>query len=102
MRTTAMNPTSSTQSAAWPEGVIARYLTVGGATVDVRDFSDEEAAQAWCNGCDRYDTTDWPEDHPRFSPSCRMEHAADTARRWAQSHAESCRAMPRPEAGDLR
>lgn len=67
----------------WPEGVIARYLTTTGATVDVAERVGE-THWPWvstCQGCtqgheDRYDS-----------------HAHE----WAQAHAERCRALPRPE-----
>ncbi|MGW7597255.1 hypothetical protein [Streptomyces antimycoticus] len=82
---------ASTQT-DWPEGVIARYLTVGGATVDVRPDHDDKATQAWCDGCGRYDTTEWA------TGSYAREIAEEDARRWAQAHAEKCRAMPKPTA----
>ncbi|MFE0794738.1 hypothetical protein [Streptomyces mutabilis] len=83
---------SSTQtapSAAWPEGVIARYLTLAGiadpnATVDITDNGEETY---WryalsCAGCSMTD----------------MDSEKDDARRRAQAHAEKCRALPRPTA----
>lgn len=84
----------------WPEGVIARYLTVGGATVDITlgAFDDDrymEAVSA-CTGC--------PDQATRYEERNSIQDS-DTARRrvekrareWAQSHAERCRAMPRPQ-----
>ncbi|MGW7786021.1 hypothetical protein [Streptomyces tricolor] len=72
--------------APWPDGVIARYLTVAGATVDLRD--NEDAAR-WrydtkCTGCPHKDA---------FT-------AEEYAHHDAQAHAERCRALPRP--GDAR
>lgn len=63
---------------AWPEGVIARYLTVAGATVDVR--GGEHSASMTCLGCG--------EGHASFGE--RRTHEL------AQGHAEKCRALPRP------
>lgn len=66
----------------WPEGVIARYLTVGGALIDILD--NEDAAR-W-----RYDTK---------CTGCPYKNAftsEDAAHRDAQAHAEKCRALPRP------
>lgn len=56
-------------STTWPDGVTARYLTAGGATVDVT------AHNTTCTGC----ATAWPYGNA-----------------FAQSHAEKCRAIPRP------
>ncbi|MFI8279771.1 hypothetical protein ACIGBH_33705 [Streptomyces sp. NPDC085929] len=93
---------------AWPEGVFARYLTVGGATVDltsrlnVMTPPEPFATLAACSGCPAaQEFSHWrlmwqleggqdEEHHPA---------AADKdARAWAQAHAETCRAMPKPTA----
>ncbi|MET9956315.1 hypothetical protein ABZ135_32875 [Streptomyces sp. NPDC006339] len=55
---------------------IARYLTAGGAVVTVTNRHDSS-----CDGCGQAD-------HSDSEPS---------AREWAQSHAERCRAMPSDE-----
>lgn len=65
----------------WPAGVIGRYLTAGGATVDLR-ATDDNSHWYDCAGCGHRWT------HP--SESC--------IRRNAQAHAEKCRAIPRPTA----
>ncbi|MGC0317302.1 hypothetical protein [Kitasatospora acidiphila] len=99
----------------YPENVIARYLTVGGAHVDVYDATvtavpgrveiydgaewpaTKVSATAVCSGCTNkqiaQDTL-----HPLATegPSV-MDWAVANVRRWAQSHAEKCRAMPRPK-----
>jgi hypothetical protein len=66
----------------WPDGVIARYLTVAAATVDLTD--NEDAARfrynLACTGCPHRDVFD----------------NEDDAHRNAQGHAERCRALPRP------
>ncbi|MFF7411629.1 hypothetical protein [Streptomyces lydicus] len=89
--------TISTQN-SWPEGVIARYLTVGGATVDIEYASVSGVITASCYGCPwqrRTDTqglrTDTPEEEQE-----RVDDWMPTARKKAQGHAETCRAMPRP------
>jgi hypothetical protein len=77
-----------TATAAWPESVITRYLTVAGAaladrtiTVDLfgpqRDGGDLYAV---CRGCGY----SWSHN---YEPEIRQ---------WAQGHAENCRAMTRP------
>ncbi|MFD4220430.1 hypothetical protein [Streptomyces griseus] len=92
----------STQT-AWPTGVIARYLTVGGATVDlthrltVHNPPKPFATLASCAGCpateevSHYRTNWGSEEH-------NPEAADADARIWAQSHAETCRALPKPTA----
>jgi hypothetical protein len=74
-------PTSTTFAAAWPEGVIARYLTVAGATVDLTGGGNHTYYR--CTGCDFGKGTWWNE---------------RTALDHAQAHAETCRALPRPTA----
>ncbi|MET7457688.1 hypothetical protein ABZT03_38735 [Streptomyces sp. NPDC005574] len=76
----------------WEPGVIARYLTVGGATVELVEKPDEITGN--CNGCP-------DESHTfHFDPCCtgaRMERfVTSQASQWAQAHAEKCRALPRP------
>ncbi|MFD3955904.1 MULTISPECIES: hypothetical protein [Streptomyces] len=94
-----------TMQTAWPENVIARYLTVGGATVDLTDQLNvltppqPYATLATCTGCPASSehshhrlvwgmTVQREEHHP--------EAAVQGAREWAQSHAETCRAIPKP------
>lgn len=66
----------------WPEGTIARYWTVAGATVDIT--RSDTRVHVRCTGCpfSRTPGTSWDE----------------TAHEIAQAHAETCRALPRPEA----
>ena len=97
----------------WPEGVIARYLTVGGATVDLtakqipHTFPDGISGTrgltvASCTGCSA--SSDFPHWHIRkgtYGGSWDEdipEKANTDARDWAQAHADKCRAMPRPTA----
>ncbi|MFF2964256.1 hypothetical protein ACFVT1_36435 [Streptomyces sp. NPDC057963] len=72
-------------SEPWPDGVVARYLTVGGATVDLTIRLTLPPSPEPFNGGEPV------EEHT-------PETADEQARAWAQSHAETCRAMPRPEA----
>jgi hypothetical protein len=102
--------TTSTKTNAWPEGVIARYLTVGGSTIDVIERSsfygrtDPTETVATCAGCgDRSETFTWTQQIWSYTSDCFVEEtdegghrSAQKARTWAQSHAEKCRAMPRP------
>lgn len=75
----------------WPEGVIARYLTLAGAALgreDIAvDITDKGEETYWrygfaCSGCSMTDETS----------------EQDRARRSAQTHAERCRAIPCPTA----
>ncbi|MYS15030.1 hypothetical protein GTW73_13850 [Streptomyces sp. SID4982] len=70
--------------AAWATNVIARYLTVAGATVDITDAGEETywRYNLACTGCSK----------------TGMDSDEFSIRRDAQSHAERCRAMPRPAA----
>jgi hypothetical protein len=71
-------PTHDPRTAPWPDGLVARYLTVAGATVDVR--GSEHSASMTCLGCD--------ESHASY--------VLRRTRELAQGHAERCRALPRP------
>lgn len=89
----------TTQQTAWPDGVIARYLTVGGATVDTTSAyaePHEVALVCVCAGCSD-STTIYDGQWPEAPLSQRMEVALKHARKHSQEHAEQCRAMPRPE-----
>jgi hypothetical protein len=86
-----------------PEGVIARYLTVAGATVDLTHQltvvipPEPYATLAACNGC----PASSEHNHYRMVWGLTAQHeehdpkAADQdARDWAQAHASECRALP--------
>ena len=99
---------SEQKTTYWPDGVIARYLTVGGATVNLthgnRTYSTPDGigenrnhTTVTCTGCQV--TNEFS--HWRvvklmtFNDKVRDPEAADRdAREWAQLHAEACRAMP--------
>ncbi|MTE20307.1 hypothetical protein F0L17_14560 [Streptomyces sp. TRM43335] len=89
-----MPQTTEPTATTWPEGVIARYLTVGGATVDISQKPNSTAATATCRGCtrDHYDTFTC-----KVTPETQRAMALIVGK-WAQSHAETCRALPRPTA----
>ncbi|CAM5392772.1 hypothetical protein STENM36S_06352 [Streptomyces tendae] len=65
----------------WPDGVVARYRTVGGATVDLTD--DAECVRLLCSGCG------FGNRHAYYPPA---------AHRLAERHAGKCRQVPRPTA----
>jgi hypothetical protein len=63
----------------WPSKVTHRFLTVVGATVDLRPY-DADGSIGTCTGCDK---EVW-----RGTTAYTKEEA--------QKHAERCRALPRP------
>ncbi|MFD7065916.1 hypothetical protein ACFV97_01615 [Streptomyces sp. NPDC059913] len=90
----------TTQTATWPENVIARYRTVGGATVDITHDTlylydtEPNVSTAQCGGCEAYSNEEWG---PHAYRHDNGSSGADSdARQWAQAHAETCRAMPKP------
>ena len=68
----------------WPENVTARFLTIGGATVDILTTNTRNPTEALCRGCDTSTRYGGP-------------GSADP-KRWAQTHSETCRAIPKPTA----
>lgn len=84
----------------WPAGVIARYLTVGGGAVELF-YEDGEVHAACqgerCTGRDRKSTGIFYHDGDEIRDQ-KIAAALPPMQRWAQSHAEKCRAMPRPAA----
>ncbi|MFG2532737.1 hypothetical protein [Streptomyces sp. NPDC048516] len=95
---------STSTQATWPEGVIARYLTVAGtadptAYVEITYTSHSGYLVATCAGCgdDEYTETHGRLDDPPEREAERVEEALPESREWAQAHAEKCRAMPRPD-----
>lgn len=76
-----MPSSARSESAAWPEGVIARYVTVGGATVDV-SRTDTGDTISHCTGCG----------------DARFPNTELFIRSEANAHAGRCRALPRPTA----
>lgn len=96
---------ATTTQTAWPEGVLARYLTVAGtadpaAYVEITHTSRSGYVIATCNGCGQVEDTETHgrlDDPPELQAE-RVEEALPESREWAQAHAEKCRAMPRPTA----
>ncbi|MGW5398983.1 hypothetical protein [Streptomyces sp. NPDC003952] len=76
--------TSQTSTFAWPEGTLFRFVSVGGATVDITQLHDDEPAKAEYLGCLALNTN-------RYGVTTVLKA-------WAQTHAEKCRALPRPTA----
>lgn len=109
-----MNTDQTPATEPWPEGVIARYLTVAGATVDLthgdRTYPTPDGigetrnhTLAACTGCPAAEEfSHWRVvKRMTFDDKVRDPEAADRdAREWAQAHAEKCLAMPRPEVGE--
>lgn len=110
------------QPQPWPEGIVARYVTVAGATVDITTPHEERQVgergsmpigngltvqlrpktlidvtiEAHCHGCGGSRSGQ----HPGLFPSAikgliDSGYGRDT-REWAQAHAAECRALPRP------
>lgn len=97
-------------STTWPEGVIARYVSVGGATVDLTELHtlpphpEPYATAASCTGCPATKEVGHYRTYYQsggFLDGATEEHEPDQAtaqaRAWAQTHAEKCRALPKPD-----
>jgi hypothetical protein len=82
----------------WPETTIARYLTIGGAHVDI--WYDNGVLRTRCSG----ETCSWTEHTSTrvfYTDSAEERDKKITAavpelQPAAQGHAEKCRALPRP------
>lgn len=111
---------------AWPEGVIARYLTVGGATAEITERAVEYAEgetgygpigngysgyrqptelvditlTATCSGCTATEENEFTGIYAYARKGFLDELKPwQSPKAWAQAHAEKCRAMPRPSDG---
>lgn len=86
---------------------VARYLTAGGAAVEVTEragfynYDGMTETHANCTGCPAAKTFDWGFDPlavevglPQKDLDEDGKLATPQARDWAQAHAEQCRAMP--------
>ena len=91
---TTQNPTATD----WPDGVIARYLTVGGARVNIHPGSDG-SCESVCAGCGARESSSGFTHNVSATPGMRRELAVREAKSWSQGHAEVCCAVPQPEAG---
>ena len=90
------NIETATQT-AWPEGVIARYLTAVGAAVDLTFDEPTDVIRAVCGGelCHWTGHTDIEgrvDDTPEKAQE-RFNEWLPIAKRRAQDHAEECRAQ---------
>jgi hypothetical protein len=84
--------------APWPDGVIARYLTVAGATVNITYASSKGLITAACTACawtENTDTVGLYTDTPE-QEQARVDEWLPVSRKHAQAHAERCRALPQP------
>jgi hypothetical protein len=90
----------TTESTAWPEGIIARYLTVADATVDITYASHSGLLVATCTGCGwvEHTSTHGLLSDPPEKEDARIEKTLPESRELAEAHAESCRALLRPTA----
>ena len=109
--------TTPTETTAWPEDVIARYLTVAGSSLSRDDIAvgitciqtarekgryDQEVGDitlvAQCSGCSDRDETTYEGLYLDLVEPVQKSDYGDHSRAWAQSHAATCRAMPKPTA----
>ncbi|GAA2840892.1 hypothetical protein [Nonomuraea rubra] len=103
---------TSNHTAAWPANTVARYLTIGGATVDITEragymtSTDPTETFAICTGCAATEKVEWTQRVWDYTNDRMVdEHdegghrSTQKMRKWAQAHAEKCRAMPRPNGG---
>ncbi|XCM28890.1 hypothetical protein ABXI76_05390 [Streptomyces parvus] len=81
-----------TTKTAWPENTVARYLTDAGKaltdptiTVDLTEDPGTGYISGTCRGCES-----------TFDDSSYISRNLGTGRHWAQEHAETCRALPKP------
>ncbi|MDD9383127.1 hypothetical protein M8Z33_42075 [Streptomyces sp. ZAF1911] len=87
--------------------LIARYLTVGTATVEITETGPRDDngsggdTVSTCTGCHTVETDGWNTTSYSFadepihrSVTEAASNAEARSRQWAQRHAESCRAMP--------
>ncbi|WP_406269872.1 hypothetical protein OHT93_17325 [Streptomyces sp. NBC_00191] len=76
---------TSQTTTTWPTDVLYRFLTIVGATVDVvpaPTVAVPDRHAAVCRGCDA-----------RHTNAIGVSH---DLMEWAQTHSETCRALPRP------
>ncbi|MFJ6238867.1 hypothetical protein ACIQH0_32850 [Streptomyces griseus] len=104
-----------TTQTAWPENVIARYLTVAGSSLGRDDIAvditrtrtarekgrhDQQVGDitlvADCSGCSERDETTYEGLYLDLVEPVLKTFYGDHTRKWAQSHAETCRAIPKP------
>lgn len=120
-----MNTDQTPATEPWPDDVIARYLTVAGATVDITTPHTERqigehatvpmgnglsvqkrpetvidvTITAYCSGCLGADERTYLGLYPSALKGLLDSHYGRDTRKWAQDHASVCRALPRPAVG---
>ena len=97
--------------AAWPEGVIHRYLTVAGealrdpsiavnVTEEKSAVPEEEGYRSICSPCGEAEFYDYGRTIEGLGRKYVSALDAERlARKWAQDHAAECRALPKPDGG---
>ncbi|MEU3078527.1 hypothetical protein [Streptomyces laurentii] len=81
---------------ASPLPVIARYITVGAAHVVIREIDlGRDGERIWntfaeCGGCPDTGHWQWTSDSDTDRETAEIQ-----ARAWAQTHADTCRALPK-------
>ncbi|WP_326681041.1 hypothetical protein [Streptomyces sp. NBC_01237] len=79
---TTLRSTSAFTEPARPQGLLIRFLTIGGSYVDVTGLGEHSSDNRWaCRGCG--DSSSRPEQDYLFR-----------IRRNANGHASTCRAIP--------
>ncbi|MEZ0089974.1 hypothetical protein [Streptacidiphilus sp. EB129] len=104
----------------WASGVVARYLTVAGATVDITEETTEPRPStppdnpahltyyrpyqviditytSRCGGCNDKTRHTYEVVGALSRPGFLDDITYSGPRQWAQTHAETCRALPRPD-----
>ncbi|MEU2603247.1 hypothetical protein [Streptomyces albus] len=87
----------------WPAGVLARYRTVGEAYADIT-YEHHLGLGTRCTACP-WTGRGFPDPEVTFYDSpeeaaSKIVRSLPQARDAVQEHAEHCRAVPLPEAGD--
>jgi len=78
---TSQNTAPTADATAWPEGVLYRFPTLFGSTVDVTAARTVPAwVMATCRACDAESLGGY----------------RGKVNEWAQEHSAKCRALPRP------
>ncbi|MFF8697351.1 hypothetical protein ACF08W_34645 [Streptomyces sp. NPDC015144] len=91
----------SVERTAEPPPVLARYLTVAGAPVAIRSIGCDASGDAVsvtvaeCGGCPAAEYWPWADSYWADPAGEDEDLWSETeARTWAQTHAETCRALP--------
>jgi hypothetical protein len=95
--------TTTEASTAWPEHVVARYLTLANGTVDLTHETESDKTYTWatCTGCTKRTAHSWANWYRGAHGIVNFQDQSkgdQEARDWAQDHAEKCRALPNPAA----